>query len=454
MEYENELLSYIEAKEYEQAYEKLDCYVFEFKKQVLDPDLNEYDLKLPIYLRKFTSNCMLVKFLSIYANEILQKLKKYEEANDIFEFLLFQQSTYLLDSRAKWFERLALNLETHLKDSVRAYDILEKGLSDLKYVKKAGRLALFQRLLKMKQTKRYAKIKELSEKFKQNLHQIEKYDFIEAPTVEIEGTILHSEFIPGRKNVFIQNFEYDDEIEDQNSNESEKNYDGGESIKISSSSTGLNLIKNRYNLSVEEVALTHYIKKLDFTDGKHAETAILSTLYGLLFWDIIFEDKTVRNVFVDRFQSTPLDLQTDYFYLNRKNLIESRLDLLGNSPIGFICELMSNTWILNKDTECSLVSWSLFDSLEQLISLVRCFTSNQLTSLCRYMSENYRYCRSGGPDLIVWSTKSMKCKFVEVKGPGDRLSHKQMVWLDFLIRNSIECEVCHVKGTNQKRLRD
>jgi hypothetical protein len=176
--------------------------------------VNSYDLKLPSYLRKFTANSVLVKCLSIYANEILQRLKKYAQANEIFKFLLFEQNGYLRDSRARWFERLALNLETHLKMPVEAYAVLEKGLADMTYVKKAGRLALYQRLIKMKQTKRYGTIKELKEKFKYEYQNVEKYDFIAAPTVEIEGTILHSEFIPGRKNIFIQNFEDDDDDDD------------------------------------------------------------------------------------------------------------------------------------------------------------------------------------------------------------------------------------------------
>jgi Fanconi-associated nuclease 1 len=450
-------LTLLESKEYEEAFDAYDKKCSEFQAQILDPNLAEYDSKLPPFLRKFTANCVLVVFLSIYANEVLQRLKKYTEANLIFDFLLFKQSTYSMDSRGRWFERLALNLETHLKQPVEAYSVLEKGLTDMAHVKKAGRLALYQRLAKMKQTKRYASIGELKEKFKYEYQNVEKYEFIEAPTVEIEGTILHSEIIPGRKNVFIQNYD-DEEVVEQTVKPERAadavNVDDDEASRQSSGSSSDTLIKNRYGLSVEEVALTHYIKKLDYTNGKHAETSTLTTLFGLLFWDVVFEYKTVRNVFVDRFQSRPLDLNTDFFYLNRKELVDTRLDMLHNAPIEFVCELVANTWTENVNTECSLVSWRLFDSLEQCLSLVRCFTSNQLTSLCRYMSQNFRYCRSGGPDLVVWSTRTNKCRFVEVKGPGDRLSHKQMVWLDFLIRNQIECEVCHVKGCNSKRLRD
>ncbi len=215
-------MGFIESKEYEEAFDAFGKHVSGFKTQILDSDINSYDLKLPTYLRKFTANSVLVKCLSIYANEILQRLKKYSEANGIFEFLLFEQNVYLMNSRACWFERLSLNLETHLKQPVEAYSVLEKGLADMVYVKKAGRLALYQRLIKMKQTKRYASIKELKDKFKYEYQNVEKYDFIVAPTVEIEGTILHSEFIPGRKNIFIQNFEDDDDVYDSHSTAASK----------------------------------------------------------------------------------------------------------------------------------------------------------------------------------------------------------------------------------------
>jgi len=42
-------------------------------------------------------------------------------------------------------------------------------------------------------------------------------------------------------------------------------------------------------------------------------------------------------------------------------------------------------------------------------------------------------------------------QFVEVKGPGDRLSDKQVVWLDVLTSLDLEAEVCHVQGRHQWR---
>ncbi len=332
---------------------------------------------------------------------------------------------------------MALNLEHHLKQPVEAFEVLTQALSDRQYVCKAGRLSLYTRLVKMSETKRYMKIKEIRDAIKTAIVR-EHFPVKNAPIREIEGTLLHSEYIPGRKNVFIQNFE--------------ASSSSTEPLVASQSTQDETLFKNSYGLSVERVALTHYIQNLGFTNGKHAETKVLTTLFGLLFWDIIFE-KNIDNVFIDKFQSSPLDLQSDLFYQNRKELIEAKLDLLRDAPIEFICELFRKSWEINKNTECHLVSWSLFESVEELIGLVKCFHSNQLESMCRNFACSFRYFRSGGPDLVLWSTEANRCMFVEVKGPGDRLSEKQIVWLDFLVENAIECEVCYVKGKNSKRLR-
>ena len=37
-------------------------------------------------------------------------------------------------------------------------------------------------------------------------------------------------------------------------------------------------------------------------------------------------------------------------------------------------------------------------------------------------------------------------QFVEVKGPGDRLSDTQVVWLETLTDLGVHAEVCHVQG--------
>ena len=101
---------------------------------------------------------------------------------------------------------MALNTESHLKQPHQAFEIIVLALSDKQYVRKAGRLSLYLRLKKISETKRYMKITEIKDSIRHAMVR-EHFPIKEAPIREIEGTLLHSEYIPGRKNIFIQNFE-------------------------------------------------------------------------------------------------------------------------------------------------------------------------------------------------------------------------------------------------------
>ncbi len=55
----------------------------------------------------------------------------------------------------------------------------------------------------------------------------------------------------------------------------------------------------------------------------HSETRILTTIFALIFWDIIFS--RVPGAFETQFQAGPLDMFEDSFYLARRDLFEARL---------------------------------------------------------------------------------------------------------------------------------
>uniref|UniRef100_A0A672SDJ9 Fanconi-associated nuclease n=1 Tax=Sinocyclocheilus grahami TaxID=75366 RepID=A0A672SDJ9_SINGR len=86
--------------------------------------------------------------------------------------------------------------------------------------------------------------------------------------------------------------------------------------------------------------------------------------------------------------------------------------------------------------------------------LVACLGGHFLSGVVLRMAKDYRHCRGGLPDLVVWSTSNKKYKLVEVKGPNDRLSQKQQIWLDELHKLGADVEVCHVtaigaRGSNR-----
>ena len=64
--------------------------------------------------------------------------------------------------------------------------------------------------------------------------------------------------------------------------------------------------------------------------GIHGEGGTFSTLFCLFFWDIIFKD-LIPDTFHSPYQSCPLDYSTDHFYLNRKDMIDEKLETIRNS---------------------------------------------------------------------------------------------------------------------------
>jgi fanconi-associated nuclease 1 len=86
--------------------------------------------------------------------------------------------------------------------------------------------------------------------------------------------------------------------------------------------------------------------------------------------------------------------------------------------------------------------------------------------VCRCLAEDYAHWSGGFPDLILWNAAARQCKvrppgtgsasvgatnrpkrqFVEVKGPGDRLSDTQRVWLSTLAALGADVALCHVQG--------
>ncbi|XP_006742385.2 fanconi-associated nuclease 1-like isoform X1 [Leptonychotes weddellii] len=186
-----------------------------------------------------------------------------------------------------------------------------------------------------------------------------------------------------------------------------------------------------------------------FVLGIHGEGSTFSTLYGLLLWDIIFMDG-IPDVFRNAYQAFPLDLCTDGFCTSRRLAVEARLRRIHSAPAESLRAWVAAAWQAQQGRVASLVSWDRFASLQQAQDLVSCLGGPVLSGVCRRLAVDFRHCRGGLPDLVVWDSRSRHCKLVEVKGPSDRLSHKQMLWLDELQKLGADVEVCHVVAVGAK----
>ncbi|XP_053573530.1 fanconi-associated nuclease 1 [Bombina bombina] len=374
-----------------------------------DPSM-KYHAELPAYLRCFTVGWAYTRILS-RGVEILQRLHIYEEAVELLQNLL-SQHIYCADSRGRWWDRLALNLHQHLKSTQKAIGFIMEGLSD-PYVRTGHQLSLYQRAVRMRDSPS-------CKKFRHMFSNLPVLDVEDVTHVTIKGKMYPQTGMG--KSVFL--------MEDLAAGE-------GEELTLST-----------VMCSVEELALSHY-REQGFDQGIHGEGSTFSTLYGLLMWDIIFMEG-IPDVFRNAYQAFPLDLHTDSFFENRRDAIESRLKLIHESSTEVLAQLIADVWQAHEGKVAALVSWERFSSLQQVQSLVSCFGGPFLSGVCKIMSKNIRHCRGGLPDLVVWNLQRKHYKLVEVKGPNDRLSHKQMLWLHELKKLGADVEVCHVVSIGAK----
>ncbi|KAF9154113.1 hypothetical protein BG015_001815 [Linnemannia schmuckeri] len=297
--------------------------------------------------------------------------------------------------------------------------------------------------------------------------------------------------------------------------------------------------------NVEELALSYY-GTLGYK-GYHSENSLLATLFGLLFWDILFSPQP--GVFETLYQTEPLDLRTDAFFYQRQDMILDRIariagstliendqsiapvpppsptiqqkharirsrvksedfedderdddeeeeplfsrrrkskpapkvvseELLGNMLFEdellqeqednensedrqaeraykeFLTRKRKECYYLHliqthddlyrdKKVFCVGVNWTF--TKEELLEVAECIGGNALAEICKILAQEYNKRCSGMPDLCCWDYDKKLVKFVEVKGPGDRLSSKQQVWIDLLTSLHIDIELCIVQ---------
>lgn len=86
--------------------------------------------------------------------------------------------------------------------------------------------------------------------------------------------------------------------------------------------------------------------------GLHSEGGIWATLFGLLFWDVIFAD--APDALRTPFQTAPLDLHTAGFYAARQPLVDARLEEVHS---GDASALLAAAWHAHHGVLCRGVHW-------------------------------------------------------------------------------------------------
>lgn len=355
------------------------------------------DQALAPFLRRFTTTGVYTRCRCLGV-DVLQRLKEHRRAVRLLRALL-GQTHFCLSRRGHWWDRLALNLDVHLGKPGEAMDAIKEALGE-SGISPASRHALLTRAARLA-------VKLPKHPSASALRAFVPSDVTATPEVTIEGQ-LAERMVPGRTNMFA----------------------------VRESDGALRVIP------VEEVALRHYSEK-GYPQGIHGEGSTFHALFGILCWDAIYADG-VPDAFRSPYQAFPMDLHSDGFFASREQRFLEVFENIRKNSVEELAEQVASTYDSHSG-QAGLVQWERFSSV-QIQELVRCFGPEVLWRLCNLLARNFRHRRSGLPDLVVWNPVDGRLKAAEVKGPGDTLSAKQVVWLRELLALGVDCEVCHVTG--------
>ncbi|XP_009592314.1 fanconi-associated nuclease 1 homolog isoform X2 [Nicotiana tomentosiformis] len=351
----------------------------------VEEDRSAHSGSMAAFLSRFSASWVYSKVILLGVS-FLEHEQRFKEAINLLKLLL---DKFKCDRRrGYWNLRLSVDLE-HVGCLDESLEVAEKGLLD-PWVRAGSRVALQRRVLRLGKPPRRWRTPSFSSSVKRKIVE-----------VHVQGRPLNCK--TGVKNVFYGE-------------------DGD-------------------RCGVEELALQYYAGEGGSWQGVHTESGIWLTIFGLLMWDVVFAD--VPNVFRTKFQTAPLDLETDSFYEVRRGLVEALLDKIEH---GMAEELLIMSWESHVGTACRGVNWDKH-SLSELRAAVTCIGGPCLASICRNLAQDYRSWSSGMPDLLLWRFRDDyrgEAKLVEVKGPRDRLSEQQRAWLLFLIDCGFNVEVCKV----------
>ncbi len=191
-----------------------------------------------------------------------------------------------------------------------------------------------------------------------------------------------------------------------------------------------------------EAAVAELLGKEDGIEVFYTENALLPGLLGLLLWPALFAP--LPGAFFHPFQAGPADLFRPDFITRRANEINQGLNAMES---GGYRQHIGDRWQEKFGTSCSLVNWVVLE--RHLVDLaLEIIPAEQLQSLFKHLLTDLRHHRSGMPDLILFDTQQHRYRFIEVKGPGDRLQDHQRLWLEAMTRFHVPVSVMSVTYGN------
>jgi VRR-NUC domain len=193
--------------------------------------------------------------------------------------------------------------------------------------------------------------------------------------------------------------------------------------------------------SVEEQTATALMEQWESV--RYVENTLMSTLFGLAFWEQIFE--SVPGAFRNPFQSVPADMYDSSFRSQRRASLDRRIAQL--RALENLAPLLVDAYQRYQGYECRWTHWRYVDTALVEAS-ARIIPGAHLLAIWERMLFDPGENRRGFPDLIALGSRPGDYCLIEVKGPGDALQDSQKRWLRFFQTQGIPAKVAWVVWRN------
>lgn len=181
-----------------------------------------------------------------------------------------------------------------------------------------------------------------------------------------------------------------------------------------------------------EMGVIEYLKS-EGRESYHVENYLWNALFGILFWEELFESD--KSAIYNEFENRPKDLDSIRFYELHEADIHRKLELLS---LSYIMEKLDE----KKDVQNGIFGWheNLKPELELFLGKA---TLSSVREFLLYLSKDFNKRNSGFPDLVSYSESDVK--FFEIKAQGDSLKQLQLLQLLALKKAGFEVEILQVE---------
>ncbi len=164
----------------------------------------------------------------------------------------------------------------------------------------------------------------------------------------------------------------------------------------------------------------------------HAENLLWHTLFGLLFWEELFESGQLHS----GFDWMPQCLKNRSFHtLFASTIAEKLAAIRDGTALLLVLKSIASYW----ERQNGIFSWSYVDA-DALRDLLTHGNADAIADIVELMTRDFRSLRDGFPDLML--QKDGVISFIEIKAEGDAIRRNQLTRLRQLQSAGFDAAIC------------